>query len=129
MKKIFFIILLLTANTCAAEEWMLIAENDNTAHYIDPSRFVKNGEKIKIWTMYDTTNKAGLAGYPSIKSGISQTEYNCKEVKSRSIYEVAYSGSMGSSSVLNVYPDETKFNPIVPGSIDETIFKFACNKN
>lgn len=121
--------MLFTANTCAAEDWVLIDENDNAAHYIAPSRLVKNGEKIKIWTMYDTTNKAGLAGYPSTKSGILQNEYNCKEEKSRIIYEVAYSGSMGSGSVLNAYPDETKFKPIVPGSINETIFKFACNKN
>ena len=72
--------------------------------------------------MFDTNNK-GLDGYPSIKSGISQIEYNCEEVKSREIYGVAYSGSMGSGSVLNVYSDEKKFNPIVPGSIDEAIFK------
>lgn len=105
MKKILFIILLFSANTCVAEDWALIAGNGNTAHYIDPSKFVKNGNKIKLWTMFDTNNK-GLDGYPSIKSGISQIEYNCEEVKSREIYGVAYSGSMGSGSVLNVYSDE-----------------------
>lgn len=128
MQKIILTILLLSETMCIAAypphkeveiggNWMQLA--NNSGYYIDLYTIRKNGDKLKLWIM-DEKDENG--------SNKFQVEFDCKGETMRLIHMENYSSSGGILASSNV-SDVEKFQPIVPNSIGQYIFKSICSLN
>ena len=131
MRKFILPMLLVLVSSGAAAEWVALGSADSGDAYYDiyvnPATIRKSGNMVKTWAMYDyKTTQVSDKGQMSHKA---QLEYDCKDERSRLLYISAYSGSMGNGNV--VYSSDGipgNWSPIVPGSVNEGAWKFACGK-
>ena len=80
-----------------------------------------------MWTLYDFSTVREIEG-KKLMSSKTQYVSNCEEDEQRILYVVAYTESMGEGEVLESGNPGEWWIPIVPGSIDELLWKFACGK-
>ena len=129
MKKVL-VLLLLMVSTSVFAEWTRVAgtpDGDITA-YADSETIKRKGSKVKMWSMndYKTVHSLDNGGY---LSGASYDEYDCEGGTRRMLDLYLYSGNMRSGDIVyssNNIKDEA--TSILPGSIDETLFKITCSK-
>jgi hypothetical protein len=111
-------------------EWTAVSESANgiATVYVDFETIKKKGNKVKIWDLLDlkTAQKFENDRYLST---IQRMEYDCEEETGRTLDYYLYSGNMRNGEIVysskNI-KDEPK--SILPGSIDEGLFKIACYK-
>lgn len=108
----------------AYAEWVYVTGDDETGStiYVDPDTIRRNGNLVKMWDLRD---RKTMEGYGSIKS---QFEYDCAEDRQRKLASLMLSGHMGRGKVIVNSLDEGKWNPIVPDSVNKTLWKYACDK-
>ena len=129
MKKIL-VLLLLMVSTNVFAEWTRVTESadgDMTA-YIDFGTIKRKGNKVKIWRLFDykAVQKVENDRY---LSSVGRLEYDCEEETSAVLDIYWYSGNMRQGDIVyssNNIKDEA--TSILPGSIDETLFKITCSK-
>lgn len=129
MNKIL-VLLLLMVSTNVFAEWTAVSESANgiATVYVDFETIKKKGNKVKIWDLLDlkTAQKFENDRYLST---IQRMEYDCEEETGRTLDYYLYSGNMRNGEIVysskNI-KDEPK--SILPGSIDEGLFKIACYK-
>ena len=98
---------------------------------IDINRYIenakKNGDKLKMWKIYDYKTTQEASGYKFISAKF-QDEYDCKEGQIRFLVNTTFSGNMSVGEAIFTNADAGKWRPVMPGSIDEAMWKFACRK-
>ena len=130
MNNVILMMLLAFVSSSAMAEWVEIGSSEDGAMtvYANPATLRKVVSKVKMWDLgdYKTANDAGNGKqYMSIKG---QTEYNCKEEQYRTLYLSFYSGNMGTGEIIGTHPDAKKWLPVMPDSLIEALWKFACRK-
>ena len=130
MKRLLIGLMLLMTAGAANAEWTLIGSSgDEFIQYVDLATIRRNGNLVKMWDLADFKTVQKSAAGESYLSNKIQTEYDCKEEKSRSLAFTWFSGKMGSGKVVvsngNV---RDEWSPIGPGSIAEALWKIACGK-
>lgn len=128
MKKliVFLILIFTTLNVYA--EWVKVAGNDTADMYVETDSIKRIVNKVTYWEMidYKSIKIAGGRSYRSLKMKI---ETKCDTEESRTIYYTAYSENTGLGYVISSFPDSNLiYTPIVPDSIENTVFKFVCIK-
>ena len=121
------LMLLVTAGAASAE-WTGVGENDEFIQYVDLATIRRNGNFVKMWHLMDhkTVQKDVSYSYLSSKT---QSEFDCKEKKRRTLAFTLFGGKMGNGKV--VYSDSDargKWSPIEPESVGETLSKIACGE-
>jgi hypothetical protein len=106
-----------------------VGEDDSYSYtaYIDPDTIRRKGNLATVWRLFDHTTIQTVAGKLYLSSK-AQTEYNCAEKQSRILVVYAHSGQMGSSTLVGYDTDPTKWRPVMPGSVDQAMWKVACGK-
>lgn len=131
MRKVILMMLLVIVSSSAMAEWVTVAENKILAFtaYADSrtEATTKNGDKVKMWKMYDYKSVQEISGYKFLSSKF-QNEYDCKEWQSRILVNTTYSINMGVGEVVFTQSDTGIWQPVIPGNIDEVMWKFACGK-
>ncbi|MDD5300227.1 MAG: hypothetical protein PHD65_07010 [Gallionella sp.] len=131
MRKVILMALLVAVSSSAMAEWVTITGNKILAFtaYADANTeaTIKNGDKVKMWKMYDYKSSQEVSGYKFLSSEF-QNEYDCKEGQSRILANTTYSINMGVGEVIFAQSDTGKWQSVIPDSIDEAMWKFACRK-
>ncbi len=120
--------LLLLSSGPAYAEWVLVGESSSGATvYVDPDTIRRNGVRVTMWELldYKTMITFGGKSFLSIKE---LSEYDCAGERRRVNSLVEYSGNMGKSTVVYSDSDEGTWIPLVPRSVDQTLWEFACGK-
>ena len=132
MKKLLILLLLLVSTNVFAE-WTRVTESadgDITA-YIDYGTIKKKGNKVKMWDLLDIKTVKETAGKRYLSS-LSRNEYDCEEETKLMLDFYWYSGNMGNMRqgeiVYSHKNMKEEAESILPGSIEETLFKIACGK-
>lgn len=114
------------------KNWTLVSETMDKKYtaYVDLQTIRKNGNKSKMWTLYDfnapqlerTSNKM----YLSVRD---IHEYDCHDKTMKELEFSYLSGNMGIGEIvyMNNSKDEVS-NEIAPESIGESFFNIACSK-
>ena len=129
MKKLLILLLLLVSTSVFAE-WIRIGSNtdDDMTVYVDFGTIKKKGNKVKMWTMYDykTVKMIENDRYLSM---VNYDEYDCEKETVKWLDYYFYSGNMRTGEIVGSSTNIKKepFS-IMPGSIDETLFKITCSK-
>ena len=110
-------------------EWVLTSGDDTAglAVYVDPGTIRRKGNLAKMWQLYDYKTVQTVAG-DSLLSMKRYNEYDCTEERTRMLAYTWFSGNMGSGKVVYSTPDEQQWEPVVPRSINRTLWKVACSK-
>ena len=126
MKRLLVVLLLvMSANSYA--EWTPFSGNDEFTDYIDRTTIRRNGNFVKIWSLTDYKTVQNYPGNSSL-SGKTQSEYDCKEERKRTLAFSWFSGQMGNGTLVYSNSDTGKWSPIQPGSIGEATWEVACGK-
>ena len=122
MKKILFILLIISIPAYA--DWIKLASSTDGDMYIESNSIRKNGNSVLFWSLQDYKQKNEL-GDLSMKL---KQEINCKEETIKIISLVSYSRNMGLGNVNLSGNASREITHIPPGTLNEEIYKFVCNK-
>ena len=133
MCRIILIVLLtvVTSSCNKSPGWSKVGGDRNYTLYVDQPIMAKNGDRVKIWTMYDFNNPQTIEVLPGksmvVLSRKLQSEYDCKARKTQLLNIIAYSENMakGENTTINVIPG---FISVAPATISEDLLKIACGE-
>lgn len=129
MMKRLTILMLLLLSTNVWAEWTSVgvAAGGEFTSYVDFKSIRKNDNMVKMWYLFDYKNaQQGYHANDKFLSTIYRDEFDCEEETSSQLGISVNSGKMGRGKVI--YTDSIKREPkqILPDSIMQIIFKFAC---
>ena len=122
MKKILYILLIISIPAYA--DWIKLASSTDGDMYVESNSIRKNGNSVLFWSLQDYKQKNEL-GDLSMKL---RQEINCKEETIKMISIVSYSKNMGLGNVNLSGNASREITHIPPGTLNEEIYKFVCNK-
>ena len=127
MTRLLLIIFLFLSSAPAYAEWVEVGITDEATVYADPETIRRKGDLVKMWYLHDfkTTQTVLKKSYLSSRS---QDEYDCTEDRHRALASTSFSGNMGSGKVRSSYSIKGKWEPVPPGTITQTLWKVACDK-
>jgi len=113
----------------SAAEWVSNGTNNQRGRtvYTDPDTIHLKGDGVTMWSLndYKTIQRMGSTSYLSYKV---QTEYDCAEERIRKLASTFFSGNMGSGDVVYSISKEGKWQQVEPGSLDQSEWDVACDK-
>tara|TARA_B110000438_G_scaffold220034_1_gene213069 strand:+ start:804 stop:1217 length:414 start_codon:yes stop_codon:yes gene_type:complete len=131
-KLIITLAVALISSSAAAAEWMQIPNaSDNTFNlHLNMEEVINSGNKAKMWVMYDSTSAQALTSGEKYLSVKMLNEYDCKEIKSRTIFYSWHSENMGvGTSIRTKDSPKAKWKLIPPRSDGKISQRIACLKN
>ncbi|MEP6959991.1 MAG: surface-adhesin E family protein [Nitrospirota bacterium] len=125
----FLITFLLLSTGPLYAEWELVSGDDSAklTVYVDRETIRRQGNLVKMWQLYDYKTVQTVAG-DSLLSIQRHNEYNCTELRTRMLAYTWFSSNMGRGRVVYKTADEQQWEPVVPRSIDRSLWKVACSK-
>jgi len=126
MLNIILMMLLTIASSSAMAEWVKVtASNIGTSGditaYADPIIIPKYSDRVKMWEMYDSRRSNS-----SNTSSKKRVEYDCKKGQARQLQAAYYSEGMGRGVVLMSVSDPGQWEPVLSGTVNKEMWKFAC---
>ncbi|HEY6262126.1 MAG TPA: surface-adhesin E family protein [Nitrospiraceae bacterium] len=110
-------------------EWELVSGDDSSklTVYVDRDTIRRQESLVKMWQLYDYKTVQTVAG-DSLLSFQRHNEYNCTEPRTRMLAYTWFSSNMGRGRVVYKTSEEQQWERIIPGSIEQTLWKVACGK-
>jgi len=127
MRKLFLILILAFVSSNAMAEWVRLDGDASSTVYSDPSRVIKNGSVVKLWSLINY-KAPQVIGSGSYKSEMMQDEFNCKKEQARNIYHSFHSETMGRGNAIMPTFDVGGWMPVEPHSLTDSMMKLACGK-
>lgn len=128
-KRLLLIPLLVLSSVPAYAEWVSIGVDNPRGRtvYADPDTIRLNGDVVKMWSLndYKTLQTGPSASYLSYKV---QNEYDCAEERMRQLAATFFSGNMGRGDVVSVHLNKGPWQPVDPGSLGQSEWDVACDK-
>ncbi|HEX6825614.1 MAG TPA: surface-adhesin E family protein [Nitrospiraceae bacterium] len=108
-------------------EWVLVSGDDaaGLAVYVDPATIRRNGNLAKMWQLYDYKTVQTVAG-DSLLSMKRFNEYDCMQERTRMLGYTWFTGNMGNGNVVYSTTEQQPWEPVVPRSINRSLWKAAC---
>lgn len=128
MRKAILMLLLAIMSNSAMAEWVGINSNDEFTYYANPASIQKSSSNAKIWIMFDykdaqASEETGRYYFMSVKQ---QNEFDCKASDMKKNSFSMYSQNMGAGKLVYTSSKPTEWEPIVPDSINEYLWKVVC---
>lgn len=125
---LLFTLLLLNPEPVRAE-WELVSGDDASklTVYVDRETIRRQGNLVRMWQLYDYKTVQTVAG-DSLLSFERHNEYNCTEPRTRMLAYTWFSSNMGRGRVVYKTAEEQPWERIIPGSIEQTLWRVACGK-
>lgn len=127
MHKFILIMVLAVLSGNAMAEWVLVGSNDTFTVYANPSSIRKNGNIVRMWSMYDQKQLQHIEQGPFM-SMVGQSEYDCKEEQVRSIAYSGYSENMGRGRPNFSSVETLDWSPIIPSTTNNKLWNVACGR-
>ncbi len=98
--------------------------------HLNMGEVINSGNNAKMWVMYDSTAAQSLTSGEEYLSVKMLNEYDCKEMKSRTIFYSWHSENKGAGiSISTKDSPKAKWEPILPRSDGKISQRIACLKN
>ena len=126
---LFPLMLLILSSQPAYAEWVLVSGDDEAGLkvYVDTATLRRNGNLAKMWQLYDYKTVQTVAG-DSLLSMKRFNEYDCTEERTRMLGYTWFSSNMGNGNVVYSTTEQLPWEPVVPRTINRTLWKVACEK-
>ncbi len=146
MNQLILFTLLAFVSSSAMAEWVEVTaihsqeSSEIQIAYVDPATIYKNGNLVNMMVLVD--HQSGLSKglenriakfFSTSKGDITKSwkvedEFDCKEKKLRMLSYIAYSEHMGNGAVIPSTIVTGEWEPAIPGSIGDELWKFACGQ-
>ena len=128
MRKIILMMFLAGVSQATKAEWIAYATSGdgNQVVYVNPATIRKDGDKVKMWSLYDFKTAQPLTDGKFFLSQMAQYEYDCKQEQMRVLAMFLHSGNMRKGDVLISSFDIRKWAPFAPESTNEFLWNYAC---
>jgi hypothetical protein len=121
------LLLLLAAALPAHADWTPLGEGNAIYRaYADRDSILKAGGKVRMNGLYDIRMNDVTPDGQQYRSTVSAREYDCAGRQVRILSFVDYSGPMASGEVVSRRERTGRWEPVVPGGIDEQFLDTAC---
>jgi|SRR5688572_3041314 hypothetical protein len=128
MTRLLLFILLFLNVGLAFADWMSLGESDSgTTVHADPTTIRREGDLVKMWVLFDFKTVRTKEGV-SYSSAKAHMEYDCADQRYEGLAVMYYSSNMGNGNVLDRTSGKGKWLRISPGSLDQSLWKLACDK-
>lgn len=128
MKKLFFCFSFLVFNQLSWADWVEIGKNEDGTFFVHAESIEKSGELVKLWYLIDFKKNQVDTSSRIFRSTKDQSEYDCKEQRSRTLFYNNYADQMGTGKIVFTMKDPFKWRTVSPGSISSALLKIACGK-
>jgi hypothetical protein len=109
-----------------AEVWIETSKTDDYVTYADPSSIRRDGDIVKMWSMFDYRQpQAGIPGKP-YQSARRRFEYDCKQSLTRALEVSSHAAHDGKGAAIATASVKYNWSAVVKQSADEYLLKFAC---
>ncbi len=111
-------------------KWEVYKVNDESTMYLDRETIRKNGDIVKMWEMRDYSSYQEFKG-EKYKSAKIHKVFDCKSETHATSALFYYSDVSGSGSTIlsNARLEKDwEWNPIIPETIGQVVWKIACGK-
>ena len=119
---------LLVSSGPAYANWMSLGASDSgTTVYADLATLRREGDLVQMLVLFDfktTQTKADV----SFLSAKAQMEYDCAEQRYEGLAVTYFSGNMGNGQLLDRSSGKGKRLRVSPDSLDQALWKLACDK-
>jgi len=126
-KKICAALFLAVASCCVCASWETLGTTEGNSIYADPTTKRKVGNIVKMWSLIELKSPQKLVDGKIASSKKEQSEYDCQDERSRSLYSVNHEGSMGAGAVVSTSDEPGKWQPVPPNSVNEALLRYACD--
>jgi hypothetical protein len=109
-------------------EFRAVANDGSWAAYTTSHQMQRSGKKVTIWLRHEYAEPQATDDHRYL-SVVEKAQYDCAKQQERPLLVIYYSGNnlLGSEETEQADPKVAEWNPIVPGTRDETNFLWACN--
>jgi len=128
MKMVLRVLCIAAASSSCQAAWLEIGANETGTFYVDPPTIQRSGDIVKMWYLVDFKSTQVDTNTKSFLSSKDQSEYDCKQERSRSLYYNNYSEKMGSGKIIFTLKDALQWRPTGSGTIAAALLKIACSK-
>ena len=121
-------LLVFSCTSAVAGVWIEMSRHDDYAAYADPSTIRRDGDLVKMWSMFDYKNpQPGPGGKPYLSTR-RHFEYDCKQVRARALGASLHAVKAGNGEALVATDAKLGWSKVAPDSADDFLLKFACKK-
>ena len=120
--KRFALVLAMLPCLPAVAGWEVVAENDESVHYVDWATLKAVRDTRKVWSLIDMRDN--MAGRGNSKRSL--TEFDCLDWRWRYLQSTDFAGQMAGGESLIELAKPSPWRYIAPGSIGELEAKRAC---
>jgi len=108
-------------------EFRAVADDGSWAVYTTSHQMQRSGKKVTIWLRHEYAELQSTDDHRYL-SVVEKAQYDCGKQQERPLMVIYYSGNnlLGSEETEQADPKVAEWNPIVPGTRDETNFLWAC---
>src|SRR5690606_8903527 len=128
MKKILLTLLLIMTTTDTMAEWNRVGEGDQESDftvYADLVSASKAADKVKMWILLDYRAEQKASGANFLSKTI-RYEYDCRGKHTRILAFKLFSWNMERGKLIRSYSQPQAWKVAQPGSVDEMMWKIAC---
>ena len=110
------ILLAAVSASALAEVWIEISGNDDYLAYADPSSVRRDGDLVKMWSMFDYKNpQPGIPGKTYLSTR-RHFEYDCKRARARALAVSSHAAREGKGDALASASVKYDWRAVVPDS-------------
>ncbi len=121
-------LLTLSCTNAVAGVWIEMSRHDDYAAYADPSTIRRDGDLVKMWSMFDYKKpQSGPGGKPYL-SIRRHFEYDCKQSSARALGASLHALKAGNGEALVVTEAKLGWSKVASDSAEDFLWKFACKK-
>jgi hypothetical protein len=128
MRKAILMLLLAVVSSSAAGAWVNVGGNEIYTAYADPVTIRKSGTVVKMRNLADFKTVQASDKCKLFMSQKMQSEYDCKEKRTRLLDFTWHSGNMGRGEIVLSGSGPSQWEPVAPLSGNAILWKFACGK-
>jgi len=122
------ILLAAVSASALAEVWIETSRNDDYLAYADPSSVRRDGDLVRMWSMFDYKNpQPGIPGKTYLSTR-RHFEYDCKRARARALAVSSHAAREGKGDALASASVKYEWRAVAPDSADDYLLKFACKK-
>jgi hypothetical protein len=126
MRRLILLGFFMMAGAPAHAGWEAIALSETgMTVYIDRTTIQRDTDVVTMSVLHDYQYPEPLSS-GSFLSFTAQQQYDCGEVRSRTIRAVVFTGHMGKGAILYSGAGDDRWQPVTPMSINHALWRAAC---
>ncbi len=126
MKKLLFVLLLLSAPACA--EWTRVDADEELDAYVDLATIHKQANIVGMWALLDYKTSRQWSDYLLYWSMKTQKEFDCDAGQYHTLNSVLHFEHMGDGPGVYEVPGGASWRRVPLEGIDGVLWKFACKQ-